>query len=140
MALIFSIIAGILAALSFSVIFRTPRRYLIPTVAIGTCTWLLTHTIPLPIAEPLDTFVVSLLIASVSHVMARITRKPAQGFLIPGVIVMVPGTRVYEAIRAGSAGDYSATAENIAVALATAVAISFGLLLANWIVPPRRAL
>jgi len=135
----FGIIAFVSAA-CFAIVFRTPKRYFIHTVVLGMITCLAIHLFPKHVNIGFSTATVALLIGSLSHIIARTTGQPAQGFLIPSVMFLVPGTYVYRAFSSAVARDYNATAEGLLAAVTITLAISFGLLLANWLVPSRRTL
>lgn len=133
-------VMALLGALCFAIVFRTPRRYLPHTTFIGFCSAAGLTVFPDSWHTGIVTFFTAIGIGCMGHLLARFTRAPAQCFLIPGVILLVPGTYAYRSFSA-------ALAENgdVAVALAlTAVtitfSISFGLLLANWLVPSRKTL
>lgn len=136
---LFTLVALISAA-CFAIVFRTPKRYFVHTVALGMLTCASIHLMPNPKHIGFSTFVTSVVVGCLSHVLARTTGKPAQGFLIPSVIFMVPGTYVYRAFTNAMAKDYLVTAELMLTATTITLAISFGLLLASWIVPPRQTL
>jgi uncharacterized membrane protein YjjB (DUF3815 family) len=86
------------------------------------------------------TFVIAFVVAGLSHVIARITGKPAQAFLIPGVMFLVPGTSLYKAFSGAMSNDYELGMTLLVQAVVVTASISFALLLANWVVPSKRTL
>lgn len=129
-----------IGAAGFAVVFRTPRRYLPATICVGVCSFLGMAYFPKGWNVGFATFVVALAMASLSHIFARYTRAPAQCFLIPGVMFLVPGTYIYRAFSAALAENLDDAATLALAAVTITVGISFGLLLANWLVPSRKAL
>jgi uncharacterized membrane protein YjjB (DUF3815 family) len=131
---------GVLGAAGFAVVFRTPRRYLAHTLLVGTLAALAITALPETWNVGFRTFVVALGIGAVSHLFARRTSAPAQCFLIPGVMFLVPGTYIYRSFSAALAGD---TGESVALGLAAMLitcGTSLGLLVANWVVPAKKTL
>jgi uncharacterized membrane protein YjjB (DUF3815 family) len=132
--------AALLGAVSFAVIFRTPRHYFPQTVLVGFFAGAAPRLFPETWSVGFATFIAALGCGAISHVFARTTRAPAQCFLIPSVIFLVPGTTIYRAFSAALSDD-SATAVALALnAVMTAFGITFGLLIANWVVPSRKTL
>ena len=86
------------------------------------------------------TFITALGIGCLSHVFARTTRAPAQCFLIPGVMFLVPGTYIYRAFSAALDRKLEEAATLSLATVTITVGISFGLLLANWLVPAKKTL
>jgi uncharacterized membrane protein YjjB (DUF3815 family) len=131
---------ALIGAAGFAVVFRTPPRYLVHTLLVGTTAALATTALPEAWNVGFRTFVVALGIGAVSHVFARRTGAPAQCFLIPGVMFLVPGTYIYRAFSAALEGN---TGESVTLGLAAMLitcGTSFGLLVANWIVPAKKTL
>lgn len=133
-------LSALLAAVCFAIVFRTPRRYLLHTTFVGFCSAAGLTIFPESWHKGIVTFFTALAIGALSHVMARYTRAPAQCFLIPGVILLVPGTYAYRSFSA-AIGQDNVTAVALALTAVTITfSISFGLLLANWLVPSRKTL
>lgn len=131
---------AMIGAAGFAVVFRTPKRYFFHTMLVGCCSCLGMAYAPKQWNVGFATFVVALAMASLSHVFARYTRAPAQCFLIPGVMFLVPGTYIYRAFSAALENDLADAVTLALAAVTITVGISFGLLLANWLVPSRKTL
>jgi uncharacterized membrane protein YjjB (DUF3815 family) len=129
-----------LGAACFGVVFRTPRRYLLHATFIGFLSLVGVNAFPHSWHLGLRTFFTSLLIGCVAHLFARKSRAPAQCFLIPGVVLLVPGTYVYRSFAAALSGSMQEAVNLGLVAITITFAISFGILIANWVVPSRKAL
>jgi uncharacterized membrane protein YjjB (DUF3815 family) len=134
------LIVAIVGASGFAVVFRTPKRYFPATVLVGVCSCLGMMYFPKQWHVGFATFVVALAMACLSHVFARYTRAPAQCFLIPGVMFLVPGATIYRAFSAALQNQMENAVTLALAAVTITVGISFGLLLANWLVPSRKTL
>jgi uncharacterized membrane protein YjjB (DUF3815 family) len=137
--LTFSFVA-LMAAACFAIVFKTPRRYFIHTVALGMLSGVGIHLFPPHVHVGFSTFTVALVVGCLSHLLARATGKPAQAFIIPSVMFLVPGAYLYRGFSQAMAKDYTMMGESFLTAISITLAISFGLLLANWVVPAKRAL
>lgn len=132
--------AAILGAACFAILFRTPKRYFLQTVFVGFVSSSCISHMPKAWNVGFATFLAALLIACISHIFARITRAPAQCFLIPGVIFLVPGTYIYRSFDAAMTARGGIAVDLGMQAVTIAFGISLGILLANWIIPSRRSL
>lgn len=134
------LVVAALGATGFAVVFRTPKRYFPHTLVVGVASCLGMAYFPKQWHVGFATFVVALAMASLSHVFARYTRAPAQCFLIPGVMFLVPGTSIYRAFSAALENRMEDAVTLALAAVTITVGISFGLLLANLLVPARKTL
>jgi len=133
-------IFALLGGACFAIIFRIPRRYFIHASLLAMLAKIITELMTPHSHIAFSTFIASLLIAAISHLFARITGKPAQAFLIPGVMYLVPGVTIYRAFSAALAGDFKTMGTMLVLALTITASISVALLIANWVVPSRRTL
>lgn len=131
---------ALLGSSCFAILFRTPVKYLPLTVLIGFIACAGIRMFPANWHVGYATFIMALLIGSVSHTFSKFTKAPAQCFLIPGVIFLVPGTYLYRAFTAGMSQDINAVVSTLFTAIVITLGISTGLLVANWIIPSRKAL
>ena len=132
--------AALLGAVSFAVVFRTPRHYFPQTVLVGLFAGVAPRLLPDNWSVGFATFIAALGCGAISHAFARVTRAPAQCFLIPSVIFLVPGATIYRAFSAALAEDTTAAASLALNAVTITCGITFGLLIANWVVPTRKTL
>jgi len=137
---LYMLLAGLASAACFAVVFRTPRRYYIHTVFIGFCSAAAMTFLPATWNVGFTSFLTALLIACMSHGFARWAKAPAQCFLIPGVIYLVPGSDIYRAFSAALAHQMDEATSFGLAAVTITVGISLGILLASWLVPPKRTL
>ncbi|VAX36024.1 hypothetical protein MNBD_PLANCTO03-517, partial [hydrothermal vent metagenome] len=80
------------------------------------------------------------LVGLVSNVCARLLDRPAAVMTAPGVLLLVPGSIGFQSVSSLLEHDVITGVETAFVMVMVAAAIVTGLLLANVVVPPRRAL
>lgn len=124
----------------FGIIFRVPRRFFLFAVLVGVISGSAPHFFPDTMNAAVVTFFVAFGVACLSNAIARVSGTPAQGLLIPGVIFLVPGAKVYRAFTAAVTESSGEASPLVLEAVLVTVAISFGLLIANWLVPVRKTL
>jgi uncharacterized membrane protein YjjB (DUF3815 family) len=137
---VLELIFMLLTSASFAVLFKTPRRYFFHVVGIGVIAGTSSRffsQLPDPIYS---TFFVAAVVAILSHLLAKRTGSPAQVFLTPGIIILVPGIKLYQSFSAAMADDITKAMQFLLYAVGITCAISFAILLANWIVPSRKEL
>lgn len=132
--------ALLLAPAAFAVLFRTAPRDIVWVMVTGIAGFAGARLGSLLLGPALGTFVGAVLIGLLGNFLARALKRPSTLLLVPGIVFLFPGSFGF--------GSFSKFIENdilsgIAIAfelvLAT-VALVTGLLLANAILPPRRAL
>jgi uncharacterized membrane protein YjjB (DUF3815 family) len=137
---IFDIIIAAIGGACFGIIFRIPPRYFLHATILAMIARLGASIIGSSTHIGFATFVSTFAVGAVSHVFARITGKPAQAFLIPGVMFLVPGTSLYKAFSGALSADYQSAMALLVQAIIVTASISFALLLANWVIPSKRTL
>ena len=140
MEILIAVLVSMIGASSFAILFRTPRRYFIPTILLGTMASMGMQSFPESWNVGIATFAVALLVGIASQILARITDKPAQAFLIPGVIFLVPGATIYKSFTSALNHQMSSATLLMLNAAVVTLCISFALLLANWVVPSKKQL
>ena len=80
------------------------------------------------------------LVGATSNACARLLNRPAAVMTAPGILLLVPGSIGFQSVANLLNHDVIAGVETAFTMLMVAAAIVTGLLLANVIVPPRRAL
>ena len=92
-------LGGMLAVISFGVVLRVPRRFLIWAGidgAIGGCVYLLVERRMESVL--MATFIGALVISFIAHIFARIFKTPVTIFLIPANMTIVPGAGMYRIV------------------------------------------
>ena len=133
------VIALLLAALSFGVMLGLQKGKLHVALGAGVLVWgvtLLTRPLPGVHAAFLNALALSL----GANLWARLTRRPAQIFLMPGLLLLVPGALSFRSLDTLLSGDAVSGVSSGADVLLIAGGIVMGLLVANVALPPRKAL
>lgn len=132
-------LATIITGLSFGVIFSVARRDL-PLAIFSAClAWgasLLTSCYAVP--GPAAAFVGALVCGLYANLFARLTDRPAQVVLVPGIVMLVPGTFGFVSFEQVIWGNVTAGTAGMMQTLLVAGALVIGLLLANAALSPRK--
>ncbi len=129
-----------LAAWPFMVLFRARRRDLWPIVASG---FLAVGGAKLGAAllgPMLGGFLGALMVGLGSNAWARYTRRPAASTLVPGLILLVPGSLGMTSLRSLLERNVIGGVETAFTMTLVAIALVAGLLIANALLPARRSL
>lgn len=127
------------ASFGFGVLLGLPAKKLRISLAAGVLVWGLTAlTRPLPGAQ--SAFLCSLALALVANVAARLTQRPAQLFLMPGLFLLVPGALSFRSLETLLSGDAIVGISGLADVVLIASALVMGLLVANVALPARKVL
>ncbi len=135
-----NVLIAIFGGACFAIVYRIPKRYFIHAALLAMLAKVLIGVFEQKSHIAFAIFLTSFIVASISHLFARVTGKPAQAFLIPGVMYLVPGTSLYKGFSSALANDFTAMTQSLVLALTITASISFALLLANWVVPSKRTL
>ncbi len=79
-------------------------------------------------------------LALVANLVARIRRRPASTLLVPGILLLVPGSRGLRAVLELVEHHVVSGIDGVFAAVLVATSLSVGVLMANVVVAPRRAL
>ena len=132
--------AGVLAAMSLVVLFQARPRDT-PIILLAALTALAaTHTAGHWVAAPGPAFVGALAVGLLGNATARISGRPAQVAVLPGILLLVPGSVGFEAISAMLQDEVLVAVQTAFAALMAAVALAAGLLVANAALPARKSL
>jgi uncharacterized membrane protein YjjP (DUF1212 family) len=85
-------------------------------------------------------FVGALVVGLFANLFARITQGPASVLTTYGVIVLVPGSKVYSILNQWVSGESILPTQSAATALMAFVTLTVGLLFANALLPARKSL
>lgn len=129
------ILASLVGAVTFAIIFKTSARHL-PYVAIaGLVTYAIYYTVFFFVDSAfLAAFLSTLFTALFSEFCARFRRAPAAVFLFPGIIPTVPGGSLYNAMRQLLEGDLEGALSYLATALAVGLGIAGSIMLVSIVV------
>lgn len=128
------IAAVFIMAAAMGILNRIPRRLVSYGGAVGVLSWLTMYsTLEVGGNIILADFLGSVTVSFLAETLARILKKPASIFVIPGFIPLVPGGEAYTTIRYMVEGSY---ADGVAMGMRTLLiggAIAFGLFASSTI-------
>lgn len=131
-----ALLSGV-TAVAFGLLYQVSGWTLMWAGGIGTVSWAISTLLTrIPGSGLLGDFVGALLVGSMAEVAARLKHEPAIVFVVPAIIVFVPGGLVYESMVAFLKDHFLPGLESGLTALMAAGAISVGLALANAVVRP----
>jgi uncharacterized membrane protein YjjB (DUF3815 family) len=134
------VMAVLTASLSFAVLFAVPRRYVWSSVVSAAIGWITaglgTRYLPGQVAA----FGASLAICLFSNGAARVTRRPAQLFQLPGMTLLVPGSFGFLSLEAFLRGELAGGAAKGFEMMLIAGGLVAGVLMANVILPAKKLL
>lgn len=132
--------ALLIAPATFAILFRTAPRDIILVIIAGLVGFGGARFGSALVGPALGTFIGALVVGLVANIIARVLKRPATLPLVPGIVFLFPGSFGF--------GSFTKFLENdvlsgIGIAfelVLAAVALVTGLLLANAMLPPRKAL
>jgi uncharacterized membrane protein YjjP (DUF1212 family) len=134
------VLALLTMATCFAVLFNVPRDYLLPAMISGAIGWIVTGQATRYLPGSLAAFAAALSVSMWANGCARVTSRPAQVFLLPGLVLLVPGSFGFLSLEAFLRGEFLGGAAKGFEMFLVAGAIVTGLLLANVILPARKVL
>ncbi|MDD3243799.1 MAG: threonine/serine exporter family protein [Eubacteriales bacterium] len=140
MSIAVQIVCCFLATVTFSVLFRTPRKSVLLCGGIAA----LGYALYLVLGNNLwSYYAATLLIALLGEVCARWRKMPAVIFISTAVVPLVPGTGLYYTMLRLVENDYAGAGQTGAFTLlamgAMALAIATNALLVRWFFPRKKA-
>ena len=136
---VWQVVALLFAALSFGVMLGLPKEKLPIALMSGALVWSVTLlTRPLPGVHA--AFLNALVLAVGANAWARVTRRPAQLFQMPGMLLLVPGALSFRSLDTLLTGNAVTGLSGFAEVTLIAGSLVMGLLVANVALPPRKAL
>lgn len=133
-------LAVLLAPLAFAVLLRAAKRDLVPILGIGILAYLGARFGGLALGPEPGAFVGAFLVAAASNRLAHLRDRPSSVTLVPGILLMVPGSLGLRSLHALMQQHVEQSFAALGGVVTVAFALVSGLLLANWIAPPRRSL
>lgn len=113
---------------AIGVLYRIPRNLLLYASAAGVAGWIVTYFLIKSGINPImANFLGSMVVGVVAEFLARILKKPATIFTIPGFIPLVPGREAYTTVRFMVESQFN---EGVAMGMLTMLtggAIAFGI-------------
>ena len=133
-------IALAVASASFAVLFAVPRNLMWTALVSGAIGWVAivfgTRYLPGAVAA----FVASLALCVVANGFARATNRPAQLFLLPGLVLLVPGSFGFRSLEGFLRGDFLDGAARGFEMFLIGGALVTGILVSNVVLPAKKIL
>ena len=131
------LVAAAAAGLAFTVTLRAPFKAA-PVMCAATVLAVSASAVGRSLFGPAaGTFVAALSIGIVGGLLAARLRRPPLVFIVPGVLMLVPGSAGFNSLLQLLTGQTVSGIDAGFNAFVTAMAISYGLMVATVIVPPR---
>ena len=129
MHLLQQFILALLATGGFAVIFRVPMRHIPVCMVIGALGWVCYEISMYYYTSPiLGCFIGALIVGLLSNFAAKIFKDASTIFVIPGILCLVPGAKIFNTMSALLEDDFKGFAEIGTETLLMAGAIAIGLL------------
>ncbi|MCA9630888.1 MAG: threonine/serine exporter family protein [Myxococcales bacterium] len=126
--------------LAFGVLFRARRRD-IPLIALTSVLGFLGARAGAHLLGPeLGAFAGAFVVAGISNWLARQLKRPASITLVPGIMLLVPGSIGFRSLNSFLERDVLTGTEGVFRMFLVAATLVGGLLMANAVLPPRREL
>ena len=133
-------VAVVTASIGFTVLFRARRRDIGWVLAAGALAYATAWFAGRAFGPTLGAFLGSFVVAIASTLRARWQGTPASVTLVPGFILLVPGSLGFRSVQAFLEQDVLSALDTGFQMFMVGVALVGGILLANLAVSPRRAL
>lgn len=135
MSLFWHFIFSFISTVGFAIFLSAPKRSLVTCGFIGAIGWVIyVYLFRITNNPVLSNFVPATVIGFLSEVCARKLKQPAIVFIIPGIILLVPGLGMYNTMLYLVQQNYALATSTGVTALLVGGAISFGVLLVTSIV------
>jgi uncharacterized membrane protein YjjP (DUF1212 family) len=135
------ILATLVAAIAFIVLFNVPRKDAPMAVLAAGIAWGAAYGAErLGISGAAGAFFGALFLGLFAHEQARRRDRPAQLMLVPGIVLLVPGAFGFVAVDQLLWGDPAQGAAGLVQTMLIAGGLSIGLVLAGALRPPRKFL
>ncbi len=124
--------AGVIICASFCILVNIPLKTIIPASLAGGFSWFVYNFLmSAGYSKSLAVFVAVFIIAVISDILAHKLKDAATVFLIPCILPLVPGSRIYYTMFYIINSDLDAAGQMAREALAIAGSIALAILIAN---------
>jgi len=125
---------------AFAVLFRLPLREAPFSMAAGVLVYTVARLGSVGLGPDLAVGIAAFLLGLIANLYARVRRHPAAIPLVPGLMLLVPGSIGFRSLLSLLERNVLSGVETAFQMTMVAVSLVTGLLLANVVLPPRRAL
>lgn len=130
MSLVLHFIFAFFATIGFAIFLNSPNKTLLANGFIGAISWTIYAFITITIDNTImSNFLAAITVSLLSEIAARKLKQPAIVFIIPGIILLVPGVGMYKTILFLIQSNYSDAIAKGADVLFAGVSISMGVLI-----------
>lgn len=113
---------------AIGILYRIPRSLIVYASITGVAGWLVTYlVVHSGISTIMANFLGSMVVGLLAELLARLLKKPATIFIIPGFIPLVPGREAYTTMLFLVEGQYTNGVAMAMLTLLTGGAIAFGI-------------
>jgi uncharacterized membrane protein YjjB (DUF3815 family) len=139
------VIAAFCAAGSFAVLFRTATRDVPLVMSSALLGYVITRVTGSSDglgsgAFAAGVFFASLAMAALANLYGRVFGRPGALVRVPGIMLLVPGSVGFRALRSVMERDYALGFDTLVAVLSALLALTAGLLFGALLIPPRRYL
>ena len=126
------ILAGGVGSLGFAFLFNIRGKRLMVATLGGVLSWFLfvifSYLIP---SDPINYFIVSLLMSFFAEAMARVMKTPTTTFITTSLVPLIPGGSLYYTMAYGFQGQATRFVTKGVATLALAAALALGIIIAS---------
>lgn len=138
---IIQFILALAATMGFCVIFRVPVRDIPVCISIGAIGWIIYCLVTGYSMSPVvANFVASCAVGLMSDIASRIFKEASTVFIIPGILCLVPGAKIYQSMEEMLNSDTESAASTGVQTLLMAGAIAAGLLVIGAVIQVIRSI
>lgn len=121
-----------LSTFGFAALFSIPRDAIVKSGFVGALGWICFHLISTHFGSiVVGTFVASMVVGILGELFARLFKKPATVYIIPGIVPFVPGAGMYYTMLALVRKDFMEAANKGTETFFIAAAISIGIIVST---------
>ena len=122
------------AIIGFSIIIEAPKKCLFVNGVLGMVGWSIYLYIERCTAVLMATFVSGLVLAIISHILARIIKTPVTTTLIPAILTIVPGAGMYKTVYYLFTADTQQAISSLITTIGAAGAIAIAIFIVDAVV------
>lgn len=126
------------AIIAFSLVIETPKKCLAVNGTLGAVGWAV-YLLVLQYADVIQaTFISALVLAALSHILARVIKVPVITLLIPAILTIVPGAGMYQTVYDILKSSVDSALYSLFSTLGAAGAIAFAIFIVDAVVAASR--
>lgn len=119
------------AIIGFSVLIEAPKRCLVVNGILGMAGWAIYLYTEKYTSMLMATFMSGLVLAIISHILARIMKTPVTTTLIPAILTIVPGAGMYETVYYLLTADTQQALSSLVFTIGAAGAIALAIFIVD---------